>query len=934
MSQFSFYVSLHTSIKAGEEISLKARKDLELVGSKLEAGEDIFLEATEGGIRLLTARDSTFESLEKNYEGKAWFKMHSQGEIAETVSMVLMEAQGSINFKSAEGITVEYRESGNLLEDAAALSKLPGLEWMEEALERDDIDWVAVQEHYESWDEKNEGMTGAAMAVVAIAVAVVTAGTGLAAAVSTAASSAATGAGASAAVAAGVGAAAKAAVISSLTQLTVGTINGKGNIFDGIKHTVSREGLESIVMSALTAALTAGITSAAGVEATGNAAGGATATDFDFTDLNSIQDTVKNQLISAAVKASVNTAFGNGELGDNLKSALVTAAVNVASSQIYQAIGDFAAGKFNDDLGLGDGFKLEDGSVEKILLHAVAGCGIGEARSGGCFAGAIGAGLQEALGDTYEAITSDKQNQAQLAGLVAAVAVALSGGDADAVNTANATAYDANLYNRQLHTEEIQAIQKEATRLANEEGATRNAAQWEALLIQAALSEVDGQWASTLLEADPEALAIIGRMAAENSDFDVTVAGKTIAFLQRDDFYLNSSLFADHIRTNAAVYDNALSDWTPPGYEALKGVIRPSSLALVHSTSIIAQDQRLAVFDPNASDAENELNGLTALVKARLDLREVRDEVNARIADLRSQDNLDATGEAQLRLLERSFSTNLAASQNKILAEVDSYKNTGTLDGVSNAIKGAVLETVDLASDVVASPFSEQAKNDLILRLEGLQAFVKDPTILVDYYTTIQGEIDTARAAGQFEKADRLEAQMITEILSLASGGASLVRGVTVLAKKASDGTIKMVHKVATNKGVPDTWTEIGGSVGAKINAPTGFKSYRTPDGDITHVSPAGLKYGYDKNFGNRVDHVLAHTYPNPNKKNHTVFNAKGDDALALVDEAWSKRGASLPNDSNAFLVNMGRAVGTAGETSIRVVVDPKTNNIITAYPQ
>lgn len=131
---------------------------------------------------------------------------------------------------------------------------------------------------------------------------------------------------------------------------------------------------------------------------------------------------------------------------------------------------------------------------------------------------------------------------------------------------------------------------------------------------------------------------------------------------------------------------------------------------------------------------------------------------------------------------------------------------------------------------------------------------------------------------------------------------------------------------------VPEGWRPVSG-VGAQINAPAGFKTYRTIDGDLVHVSPGGLVYGADPKFGNRVDHVLDHTAPNPNKPVHSVFNVQGDDALSLVDQAWARRGAPDVNDPAAFVVTMGRTVGTAGETSIRIVVRPGANGIIAAYP-
>lgn len=62
------------------------------------------------------------------------------------------------------------------------------------------------------------------------------------------------------------------------------------------------------------------------------------------------------------------------------------------------------------------------------------------------------------------------------------------------------------------------------------------------------------------------------------------------------------------------------------------------------------------------------------------------------------------------------------------------------------------------------------------------------------------------------------------------------------------------------------------------------------------------------------------------------MFNAQGDDALYLVDQAWARREAPDPGDPAAFVVDMGRPIGTAGETLIRIVVRPGTTEVITAY--
>jgi hypothetical protein len=105
------------------------------------------------------------------------------------------------------------------------------------------------------------------------------------------------------------------------------------------------------------------------------------------------------------------------------------------------------------------------------------------------------------------------------------------------------------------------------------------------------------------------------------------------------------------------------------------------------------------------------------------------------------------------------------------------------------------------------------------------------------------------------------------------------------------------------------------------------------PIGPDTWESAAGLVYGPDKIFGNRVQHVLAHTVPAASKSAHTMFSVPRAEVLELVDEAWKLRGASLPGNPGAFVVPMDRTVGTAGETALKIIVRPGTNQIVTAYP-
>lgn len=81
------------------------------------------------------------------------------------------------------------------------------------------------------------------------------------------------------------------------------------------------------------------------------------------------------------------------------------------------------------------------------------------------------------------------------------------------------------------------------------------------------------------------------------------------------------------------------------------------------------------------------------------------------------------------------------------------------------------------------------------------------------------------------------------------------------------------------------------------------------------------------------LKHGRATLEPNSTKTTHSVFSADRKGILGVVDEAWINKRSSVAGDPGAYIVPMGRVVGTSGETSIKIIVRPRTNKIITAYP-
>lgn len=106
-------------------------------------------------------------------------------------------------------------------------------------------------------------------------------------------------------------------------------------------------------------------------------------------------------------------------------------------------------------------------------------------------------------------------------------------------------------------------------------------------------------------------------------------------------------------------------------------------------------------------------------------------------------------------------------------------------------------------------------------------------------------------------------------------------------------------------------------------------------NGDGTWTSKMGLIYGQGSRHGNRVAHVKQHTYPDPSKDVHTVFNVDESNVIALVDEAWAKKGKGNQQGHNVcYDIDMERIIGTNSETFIRIITRGFTNYIITAFPR
>ena len=505
-------------------------------GSNLDSRGQVTLDASNGSIALLSSKDSDRQTYKSSSSNMLWQKSRDSGHIHETVNMVNVTADGGLIIHTGNGLVVEYRDTGSLDQSVDILSKQPGLEWMATVKNRDDAVWQAIQETHRQWDYKSEGLSGAAAAVIAIAVGIATYGYG------------ATLVGAKTALMTNL---ANTALSTLASQAAVSLVNNKGDLGAVFKEMGSAATLKSLA----TSLVTAGILQGAGLTSGG--------TDF----ASRLQDGATRALVSSLV----STAINGGDLGDNLKNSLLNAAVGAVSGELFEQIGDLAGGKVIE------GFTMEEGDLRKVMLHAVVGCAAAAASKGDCTAGAIGAGLQELGGDAFKQVFDDPERQIMLSGLVSATAVMLTGGDANAVNMANDIAQQANRNNRQLHTDELNAISEEAQKLDGKNGKTAD--QWEEILIKEAKRRVDSKWA-TQFEANSEAGIVLDGLIASHGNSFIEKLGPQFRFLEKDAYYKDQLTFSYHLVKHKDVYNRTLSNWTPTESGTNAG-LTPAQSALV-----------------------------------------------------------------------------------------------------------------------------------------------------------------------------------------------------------------------------------------------------------------------------------------------------------------------------------------------------------------
>ena len=255
-------------------------------------------------------------------------------------------------------------------------------------------------------------------------------------------------------------------------------------------------------------------------------------------------------------------------------------AVQVAGELFAKVTGDLAKK-----------FEFEDGSKEKIAMHALAGALAAKMSDGnvatGAAAGASSEWLNTYVTDYLNEQAKDlklddgqkeklKQAAQQMTALViGAAAGAVSGGTSETMKQGALTSYNAETYNRQLHVDEIKWIKENAKRFAQEESERlgHQVTEQEAMerLITQAAQEVDYAWFKKIGETDGQAQSFLRGATAQgdvppydNRGTFINSDGKRqsmFTVMDKDEYYSTgkySNALAQFDKANGHVVTNTL----------------------------------------------------------------------------------------------------------------------------------------------------------------------------------------------------------------------------------------------------------------------------------------------------------------------------------------------------------------------------------------
>ena len=410
-------------------------------------------------------KDNTYTNVTNSNNSFAWQNANGGGEYVDTLKLANISAGKGLSVDAKGGVAIdipavqatptpapqidangkiipavpltpaqqEAQRQADLNKAIQNLASQPGQAWIGQLANdpKIQVQWNQVQTAAQHWNYNHDGLTPEGAAVVAIVVTYFTAGAASGAAGAMTGAAAGTTTVASAALAAGM--------TTLASQAAVALINNKGDIGGTLNDLGSSQNVRALVTAMVTAGALQGLNTTFGMEKV-NA------------QSTFVQQLQKN-LIDNTAGAVVNHAINGGDLKTQLEQSLKSAFIDTGSAQSANWIGD----------------QYQNGTLNNFthqLAHAIAGCAAGAAKSGDCSSGALGAVVGEMSAELYGGNRTNASNldlpglqtdTVNFARMMAGIAVAITGGDAAAINLAASAGGNA-AENNYLNHQEVNTL--------------------------------------------------------------------------------------------------------------------------------------------------------------------------------------------------------------------------------------------------------------------------------------------------------------------------------------------------------------------------------------------------------------------------------------------------------------------------------------------
>ena len=487
-----------STLFSANNINLKAN-NINILASKIKSDS---IEISADMLNLISSKETNSHTEFKTKSGIFTATIHDKGKITEVEIPSIIEVDNKLivndkditdklDIKTYKEISNslnsdEFKDSilNNVLQkDTFTLSSSSNA-----PLNIDEINQIKATLNSKEWDEKTTTLSGIGSLVVTAVVTYLTAGSGSSVASSLGMSSASTTYAVTQAVTTAV-------IANTSVQATNMIVSGGKVKFD----------IDSLAKSALSAGVGSMASSyISNIDILKDTSLATNNSSFLNLDSSNTLHFSYHNLAKAGLNSLTNSAISSGIYGTKFKDNLISNLAFSLSDSLYKAVGDYSSNEYN----LNSNEYFKDGSLSKIALHSLTGASISALTDNDILAGALSAGVNEALSPllykdtskfigTQEDIARQKEiyhiQRNSLSSLIGTISGGLIDGESGA-SIGSSIATSADRSNRQLHQEEIDFIDAKAKEYAEQENISESEA--KVLLLTSARIYNDAEAAS------------------------------------------------------------------------------------------------------------------------------------------------------------------------------------------------------------------------------------------------------------------------------------------------------------------------------------------------------------------------------------------------------------------------------------------------------